>query len=319
MRRFRFALAASVSALLLASCSDARHSVLPTDPTTADLTVRQTLRQCLTPAAIDQLAQLIYGARHPNYRAVIAKLVPIVRAMARGDTARAREKAFDAVDYIQRLQGRRRFHGNPPPVDALISAIFCLANITYANPDNSFLILPSDQPQVVVSGDAQAGVFLPANPVTEPTLLTVTRITTTFPSGSGPLNTKLDQYPGFYLFTSQSATNAPLTQPVVVAVCPATSVPDSIRQRLRLGHGASAGFEITPPADASFLNCPASTASNESPSLLRMLANLVSPRDLHAANVRLGTGGVGGSAGEFSPFAPVDPVLNFGGIEFLEA
>jgi hypothetical protein len=316
MRRLGLVSAALAAVLFAVSCTDARHSVLPTDPTsTADISIRDNLRQCLTPQAIDQLARVAWGPRHPNYFAVVARISPILFAMQRNDTATARTKAFQAVDFIQKLQGRRRFRGNPPPVDAIIQAIFCLAAVNYSDPDNSFLILPSDQPQVVVSGDANAGVQLPANPVSEPTLLTVTKITTTFPLGGGPLNTKLDQYPGYYEFVKQSATNAPLTQPVVVAVCPSITVPDSIRNRLRLGHQASFGFEVTPPAPANFLNCPPSIASgNTGSQWLKVLASLVMPREAHAASTaRFGTGGVGGSASEFSPFAPVDPVLSFGG------
>lgn len=315
MRRLGLTAIAFAATVLMAACSDSRHSVLPTDPNpSADISIRQNLRQCLTPQAIEQLAQLAWGPRHPNYFAVVARLSPILFAMQRNDTATARTKAFQLVDFILKLQGRRRFRGNPPPVDKLIQAIFCLGAVTYTDPDNSFLILPSDQPQVVVAGDAQAGVQLPANPVSEPTLLTVTKITSTFPLGGGPLITKLDQYPGFYEFVKQSATNAPLTQPVIVAVCPSITVPDSIRQRLRLGHQASFGFEVTPPAPANFLNCPPSIASgNVGSSWLTVLASLVSPKELHAAGMRFGTGGVGGSASEFSPFAPVDPVLSFGG------
>ena len=314
MRRFRFAAVAVFGALVALSCTDARNSVLPTDPSsTADISIRQNLRQCLTPAAIDELAKLVWGRRHPNYFGVVGHLSPILSAMQRNDTAKARVKAFAAVDYIMKLQGRRRFRGNPPAVDAIIQAIFCLAAIKYVDPANSFLIMPTDQPQVVVSGDAQAGVQLPANPVSEPTLLTVVPIVNSFPPGGGPLLTKLDQYPGFYEFLQQSPTNAPLLQPVIVAVCPSITVPDSIRSRLRLGHQASFGFEVTPPAPANFLNCPPSIALNTtSSSFLAMLKGLVMPKELHAAS-RFGTGGVGGSAGEFSPFAPVDPVLSFGG------
>ena len=59
MRRFRFAAVAVLGALVALSCTDARNSVLPTDPSsTADISIRQNLRQCLTPAAIDELAKI---------------------------------------------------------------------------------------------------------------------------------------------------------------------------------------------------------------------------------------------------------------------
>ena len=313
MKRYRLGVAATVAIVTALSCTDARNSVLPTAPTSPGLTLALTAPSCLNLEQVKELAEEVFGERGPNYRAVTSKIDQIVRELNRHNPVGAKTKAFDAVRFILLKAGKPGLRGNPSDLDALIKAVFCLAGITAPQSSSAFLVYPSDAPQVLIAGDGLAGVSLPGSPVSEPTLITVTPIVTVFPPGSGPLNTKLDQYPGFYEFKKQSATDPPLLQPVVVAVCP-SAVPADVRARLRLGHQAVAGFEVTPPADASFLSCPASNAMNyTAPSWLRTLASLVLPQELHATAVRIGTGGVGGSAGEFSPFAPVDPLLSFTG------
>ncbi len=308
-RLWRFA-AAALIALTALSCTDTRNTVLPTDPTSADLVGSV----CLTPAALNTLARQVFSDRGPNFNSVIGKVGSIIKALSRRDSREAKSLALHTVDFILKKLGKKNLNALPTNAQALVRGILCLAGITIGEPASTFLVMPSDQPQVLVAGDGQAGVSLPAFPVSEPTLIVVTKITTTYPLGGGPLITKLDQYPGYYEFVKQSATNAPLPQPVIVAVCPSITVPDSIRSRLRLGHQASFGFEITPPAPANFLSCPPSIASNSTNSTwLKTLASLVMPKELYAASARLGTGGIGGSAGEFSPFGPVDPVLSFGG------
>ena len=318
IRRLGLVSAAFAAVLFAASCADARHTVLPTDPNTTAGLPSADLQggggACLSFHALEELAEEVFGERNPNYRAVDAKIDQVQKALSRRDSARAKAAALNAVDFILKKLNKRSPGQLSGDAKALVNGILCVAGIVSPNGGTSFLVMPSDQPQVLVNDNGQAGVQLPANPVSEPTLVTITPILTTFPLGGGPLITKLDQYPGFYEFVKQSATNAPLTQPVIVAVCPSITVPDSIRQRLRLGHQASFGFEVTPPAPANFLNCPPSIASgNTGLGLLTVLARLVSPKELHAAGMRFGAGGVGGSASEFSPFAPVDPVLSFGG------
>ncbi|MBI3793044.1 MAG: hypothetical protein HY275_19500 [Gemmatimonadetes bacterium] len=270
---------------------------------------------CLSVNALYQLAQEVFTTGGPNYKSVTAKIDQVARALARRDSAAAKTAAMDAVQFILLKLGQRRTAGLTFDAQQLINGILCMAGLVPGSGGTTVLILPSDQAQVIVNTTGDAGVAFPANPVSEPTLLTISAIPNTFPLGGGPLNTKLDQYPGYFEFTKLSATNAPLTAPVIVGVCPAITVPDSIRNRLRLGHQASFGFEVTPPAPANFLTCPpsiASGATSTGSAWLATIANLVLPTVAHAAS-RLGTGGVGGSANEFSPFAPVDPVLSFGG------
>lgn len=312
---------AAVVVLFAVACADSRNNVLPTDPTAA---LNSQARRptpgapspaCLSTRALYQLAEEVFENGRPNARAVTAKIDQVSRALARRDSAAARAAAMDAVQFILLKLGQRRVSTTSFEAQQLINGILCLAGLVPGATGTTVLIMPSDQAQVIVNASGDAGVAFPANPVSEPTLLTISAIPNTFPAGGGPLITKLDQYPGYFEFTKTSATNAPLTAPVIVGVCPAVTVPDSIRSRLRLGHQASFGFEITPPAPANFLTCPPSIASagavKSSSGWLATLAQLVLPPVAHAA--RLGTGGVGGSASEFSPFGPVDPVLSLGG------
>src|SRR5262249_3979235 len=101
---------------------------------------------------------------------------------------------------------------------------------------DTFLVFPSDQPQVLKHSSGKAALSLPGNSVDVPTVITITFL----PNSSPPLLTKLDQYPGFIALTQSS----PLTKAAVVAVCPDASVPASVLGRLRLGHQAITGFEI---------------------------------------------------------------------------
>lgn len=318
-------LVAAVVVLFGVACADARNTVLPTDPSTSmdskggrSWRPPTTPRACLSFGAMEELAEDVFERSRPNYRAVDAKIDQVERALKRRDLAQARTAALDAIQFILLKLNQRRVGRVSFEAQLLINGLLCVTGQLPGGADSTAtttLIMPSDQPQVVVATSGTAGVALPANPVSEPTLLTISAIPNTFPAGGGPLVTKLDQYPGYFEFAKTSATNAPLTAPVIVGVCPSVTVPDSIRTRLRLGHQASFGFEITPPAPANFLSCPPSIASagavKSSSGWLATLAQLVLPTVAHAA--RLGTGGVGGSASEFSPFAPVDPVLSFGG------
>jgi hypothetical protein len=154
--------------------------------------------------------------------------------------------------------------------------------------------------------------------VNVPTLLTLTALDA---SGPSPLVTKLDQYPSYVSITVSS----PLTagKSAIVAVCPTGLIPADVRARLRLGHQAAAGFEITPPASGAFLPCTVSTAQSSLPAWVRAVASLFTPKLLYAA---MEGGGVGGSVTEFSPFGAVDTELGFtgGGVggsatEFLRA
>lgn len=201
---------------------------------------------------------------------------------------------------------------------SFVNSVFCYAglSLTITDAANSFIVYPTDSAQALVSNTGLAGTVLPPSPVSEPTLITINLLPDTFTTpGAGPLHTKLDQYPNDVHFTHQSDNNLPFTQPVTVAVCPKAGVPSDVRARLRLGHDASAGFEITPPADGSFLRCPTTTSSNSRVGFWHSVANAFLPKNLYAFQDSTSSfsGGVGGTAGEYSDFGTVDPDASFSG------
>jgi hypothetical protein len=295
--------------LLAAACSSESMTETATAPKTPigrAAIVNPTPGTCTTAAVVNAEINTVFGSGSANATSAAAAFTLLNHYVLGGNFAAARTSAFDLVKFILDKYKLGGLPGSTADVVSLVNHVFCFAGLglTISDPTNSWLVYPSDGPQTLVTGNGLAGTALPGAVVTEPTLITITQLTGPGVPGAGPLDTKLDQYPYFFEFFKGSATDAPLTQQVVVGVCPAPEIPSDVLARLRLGHDASAGFEITPQADASFLTCPTSTASS-APKWLRTLASLVLPAKL-SAKARIG-GGVGGTAGEFSPFAPVDP------------
>ena len=270
---------------------------------------------CTNLAELNTLAATIFTpGSSPSISSVMGKLRSLDKAVRQGRIADAKAAATEIVAFTLKKYNQGGLSGSSAQVEAFTNAILCFAgfDLEVEQPENTFLIVPSDQPQVVTNTAGNAGVSFPANPVSEPTLVEITLIPNTYPPGAGPLDTKLDQYPGFIQITKTSETNAPLTKPVVVGVCAAGAIPQAVRDRLRLGHGATAGFEVTPAATANFISCPNQVADAGATPLWKRLAGALMPLQLHAYQEAFG-GGVGGTVTEFSPFAPVDPLLEFGG------
>ncbi len=302
--------------LLTAACDNTSQQALPSGPVVA-VTANSSLvpGTCTSKATLTSLINTAFGAGSPNARSALGKLDNLDRQVKKGNYADARAQAYSLVDFLLKKYKQGGFPGSAAQFAEIMRLVFCYAGLDFGvtDPLSSAIIYPSDLPQVLKSSDQLAGVQLPANPVSEPTLVTITTINPAlFPTaGTGPLITKLDQYPGYVNFSKRSDTDAPLTQPVTVGVCPATGIPTAVRERLRLGHQARAGFEITPPASVDFLTCPTATASSGLAGFARTVASLFIPKDLYAAS--LVGGGVGGLASEFSPFGPVDVLLSVGG------
>ena len=319
MRRSIITFAALTAAIfIIAACTD--RASAPTAPVRAGQLRAATAGTCTTLGSLTNLVNTVFGAGSPNANSALGKLNNLDKQLQKGDTAGAQDQARNLIRFIQQKASNLAGASSVP---LLISALECYAGLT----THSALVFPSDLPQIIQSTDGQAGIKLDANPVSEPTLVTVTMLPTT---GPAPLITKLDQYPGYVEITQQSNVTNSLIKPVIVAVCPSASVPASVRPHLRLGHQASAGFELTPRADGSWLACttPAvASASTRLRGVLRTLASLVTPKPLYARfrQDEMISGGVGGSAVEFSPFAPVDEELAISGgvggsaVEFMRA
>ncbi|MDE3127317.1 MAG: hypothetical protein KGL38_04880 [Gemmatimonadota bacterium] len=296
----KLAAAALLALAALAGCTDrAPTATSPIGgPHIAKSTTSGTLGACTTLTGLINLANEVFGAGSPNVQSVIGKLDNLDHFVQIGDTADAQSQAQNIVGFVQQKAAQGTLPGTSQQIDTFIGSVLCYAGLS----PNTYLIQPTDNAQVLTSNTGNSGVSLQAHTVSVPTLLTITEQDPNGPSG---LVTKLDQYPTFIAITVSSQ----LLDSAVVAVCiPASlGVTADVFARLRLGHQASTGFEITPPADPSFLGCPTSVASaSKLPKWLRDLASLVLPRPLYAGTMMYATGGVGGSAINFSPFGAVD-------------
>ena len=314
-------------AVLTACSTESRTGAFPTTPAQtlwpapAGGTLSLTLAPgtCITFAGLTQAAYDAFGAGSPDVSSVLGKLNTLQNLINAGDFSGARQQGYSIIEFTLRKNSQRALGGSPAQILAFVNAVSCYSglNATITDLDNTYFILPTDGPQTLISKDGWAGISLPANPVAEPSILDIAQIpfVSTGP-GTGPLDTKLDQYRGFYDFSLLSANNLGLAPGVTatVGVCPLPSIDPTILNRLRLGHGARAGFEITPPATIGFLTCTNAYASSAKPGFFGHVASLFTPRVAFASTTAFfGGGGVGGLVTELSPFAPVDPVLSFSG------
>lgn len=309
---------AFVIAFVVGACAD-----VPSGPDTRLVSGRDGalgVRACTTLPELGALARKVFGHGTSNVNSVLGKLKNLDHHVRRRNREQAVKRAHDIVAFTL---DQHRADPTPAPdavVTRFINLVYCYAGIDIGvnDPSNSHLIFPSDQPQVKYAIDQRAAIAFDANPVSEPTLIEFQQLTGPYPPGGGPLETKLDQYPGFVVITKSSETDAPLAKPAVVGVCAQGVIPEDVRGRLRLGHGKATGFEIAQPGSADFLDCENLTEApfrvGAGTRLLRGLADLLLPARLEAKRQSAARGGgVGGTVTEFSPFAPVDPVLRAGG------
>ena len=310
--------AATAVVLLVSACGD-----VPSEPHRAvdsGSSASLVAGTCTNLTELNALAVAVFGDGTSNVSSVLGKLKNLDHHVSGGRLERAVSRAHDIVDFTLKQYAAGGLGGTDAQVAAFVNKVYCFAGIDIGinEPSNSHLILPSDQEQVKFAVDQQSAIRFEANPVSEPTLIEFQQLPNIYEPGDGPLDTKLDQYPGFLVITKSSETDAPLLRPAVVGVCASGVIPADVRADLRLGHGASAGFEIAPDADADFLDCEnldgTETTGSVGERLLRGFADLVLPRKAHARfqQTRRG-GGVGGTVTEFSPFAPVDTRLRAGG------
>ncbi len=298
MRKFS-AFVSIAAAVLAVGCNDKTPGASsPTEPRVSPPQPSLSTRPgaCFTAATLQTLIQTILGAGRPQTKTALAKLAAMVVFVAQNKIPQAQAAARDLITFLTAQLSPTTSPTLQANIQATINAILCYVGL----PSDTYVVLPSNQPQTVVTGDGNTGLNLPGGSITVPTVFTITELDPNGPSG---LDTKLDQYPTFISVTSSSQ----LAQPAVVAVCLGTSVPPDVFARLRLGHQASTGFEVTPYADPSFLGCPTSLGSaSKVPGWLKRLANLFLPKTLYARTMMFATGGVGGAAINFSPFGAVD-------------
>jgi hypothetical protein len=311
-------IAAAAVAVVVAACAD-----VPSEPQRAvdgAASASIVAGTCTDLAGLNALALLVFGDGTSNVSSVLGKLSNLDNHVRGGRLRQAVSRAHDIVDFTLKQFASGSLTGTEAELTAFLNKVYCFAglDIVINEPSNTHLILPSDQEQIKYAVDQQSAIKFEANPVSEPTLIEFQQLPNDYEPGEGPLDTKLDQYPGFIVITKSSETDAPLLKPAVVGVCASGVIPADVRANLRLGHGASTGFEIAPDAEADFLDCENLDGTEEAVSagakLLRGIAELVLPRKAHARFQSASRGGgVGGTVTEFSPFAPVDTRLSAGG------
>lgn len=305
-------LAVAAVALVFTACADT-----PSAPELSGVIANATAGCTATISSLTAQARVLFAGDAPSINSVRGKLNNMDQFLRKGKTADGQRRAHDIVDFTLAQRAAGKLAGTDAQVTAFINAVYCYAgiDIVIPNPEDTYFILPSDQPQILYGLDSSAAVSLPGFPVGEPSLLRIERF-------EGRLNTKLDQYAGFIRITLLNDGNTMLTGRATITVC-ATGLPADLNPaNLRLGHGIrDTGFVITPqptsadPVPGNVACGPVAPASFSS-RLIGAVRRVFSPKELQAtmqgADDAFG-GGVSGTVTEFSPFAPVDAELSFGG------
>jgi hypothetical protein len=192
--------------------------------------------------------------------------------------------------------------------------------------DNAIGLVTPEQGATIVTPSTNAGVSVPAGAVDVNTVVVITENPTPYPANcSGPLPTKLCQYPRFYHFSQFPHTK--LNLPAKFAVCHVNNgtqrTPLADHDRFRLAHNApvnpadytpgstyDGGIEILPLITQTFSVCDdIEYALNEPTGLRGVLARastavgrLLTPKSAFAIDQ-----GGGGESFMFSDFNNVDP------------
>jgi hypothetical protein len=207
---------------------------------------------------------------------------------------------------------------------AFIQSLYCAAGLPQPeipagaldSDGVTVVVNPSNTTTTVVTDTKTAGMQIPPGAVTEPTLITVTRI-------PGQLLTQLDQYPLYYEF--HASPELPGNVDVVVGVCIANDLTPPDVNRLRVAHNVPdpnpTTIEILPLAPTPFLDCTNATSGGTigfDPSLWQRLGDVLAttgravrsalaPAPLYAK--ALATTGLGGTTKKLSPFGVVDTLI----------
>jgi len=275
---------------------------------------------------------------------------------AKGPAADTRQMYVNLVSWVQTQAGSL----NPPTGEtashvsvrlALYVSVYVFQGPTAQPPvlsgatDAAFGIVQPTAPDTIQVPSLHAGVAFPAGAVSEPTVVVVFKETTLYPQNcSGPLVTRLCQYPQFYHF--DVFPDVKLQLPATVAVCHTNSGnarrPLADHDRFRLAHDAPSdptahipggtlvdGIEILPLVLApALINCATSDSygtamqrRTRDGAFGRLLDRVLDGGLELVAGIGAGLGkllsprdayaidqGGGGFVLEFSTFADVDPL-----------
>jgi hypothetical protein len=256
----------------------------------------------------------------------------------------AKQMLFELSDWVNK---KTTDMGSPPNGEtkgaASARAVLYMAMYVYSGPGTTpppftpsadavvGLVTPG-APATIVTPSKHAGVQLEAGSVHENTIVVVTQNPTPYPANcSGPLQTKLCQYPQFYTF--DEFPHKTLLKPGKFNVCHVNSGdnrrPLADHDRFRLAHAKpedpgdytpgstirdqdGESIEILPLIAQTFSTCTGNFyADNSTPSsglglfsrFARTLQKIVTPRTAYAIDL-----GLGGLSRSMSPFNDVDPL-----------
>jgi CARDB/Galactose oxidase, central domain len=343
MLRARFSiLAGSLSVLAVAACSenpnelktpgDGRPAIaIVVNPTeTLDQSVKRIL--ALFPKGLETAATARWANVKRQYAAGLT------------DPAQmrvAKQMLFELSDWMnKKAPDMAAPPDNETKTAASARAVLYMSMYVYTGPETS---TPSFSPSAdavvglvtpaaaatIVTPTKHAGVQLEAGSVAENTIVVITQNPTPYPANcSGPLQTRLCQYPQFYTF--DEFPHKRLLKPAKFSVCHVNTgenrYPLADHNRFRLAHGKPAdpadytpgstirdqngeSIEILPLIAQTFSTCVGNFyAKNTVPGgilsrFARGIQNIITPRTAYAIDL-----GLGGLSVDFSPFNDVDPL-----------
>lgn len=322
----RLAPALLLGSLFIAACSESDSPTAPVVvPQTPEASIG-TLPGCPTDAQVRaQIDALFEGRIEVGAQ---ARYAAIRVAVVARKTALAQQLMYATVDWTlsQYSQGNL-IGGNSAATQArvttFINSLYCAVGLPAPTippgalgPDAAIQIVnPGTTPTDVVTDTKTAGIQVPGNGITTPTLITVTRI-------PGRLLTQLDQYPLYYEF--HASPELPGNVDVVVGVCIANDLTPPDPSRLRVAHNVPdpdpTTIEILPLAPAPFLDCSDALSVGLGPNpTMGELARYAMARVGHALHTVLSpaplfagyaaTTGLGGTTKKLSPFGVVDTLI----------
>jgi hypothetical protein len=332
MRRSLVGLLLSGSVILTACGEKSQRSLAPRPQ--AAVSVPEPGPGCLSAGDIAiQIASVFpEGSDRTSAAAQFDAIVALIGPIEGGpDSAAAQARTIDLVAFTIAAYRAGTLIGGVSDdtrqrVAVLINGFLCFVGLpatfspgALVGDGAATVLAPPTTTTDVVTDTKLAGLRVESGSISQPVLITVTRL----PDSPGPLLTQLDQYPIFYEFhvTPEDA----VVEPVVVAACQPESVLPPDPTRLRLAHNVPpftpGSIEILPLAPAPFLDCSGAAigalpTGNALFDLARagwrrvgpVLTSLIAPTKLMAAPY-FASSGVGGTTRNFSPFGAVDTLV----------
>jgi hypothetical protein len=323
---------AGCTLLLLASCTD--QPVEPTGPSSSAVAIDSVAAaNAIIPAGCPtvgqvaiQIAKLVKG--HGPLLIAEARYALVVVALAKNDQAKARRLMLNLLDFIlEKYTAGQLIEGQSATTQSrlktLAEGLYCIVGLppptlpleALGDDGAAAVISPGDPQTTLVTETGFSGAQIPANAVTTPVLLVITRL----PDNSFPLLTQLQQYPAFYEIHTSPPTALNLN--AIVGFCQVQDFDEATSGRLRVAHNVGTGIEILPRETAGFLtqeNCNTIIGALDRGDGIfnyvmrgfgRVADKVLLPQYAYASTV--GNCCLGGSTRTFSPFGAVDPYFDW--------